>query len=114
MADESIPTYQEAGLDEAWLEKLTERQECVIDKEIAESKIKFLNGELGEALVMTGNKTVTTPKWRVTVTLGASVTIDKKRLLELGVSADIIAQATKKTEYTTLTVTEIKSKQNKG
>jgi len=111
MGAEPILTYQEAGLDEEWLKKLEERQEWVAEKEAAESAVKHLNGVLGEAIAQTGNKTVTTEKWRVTVTEGASVTIDKKKLLELGVGAEIIEAATKRKTYQTLTVTGIKQKE---
>lgn len=69
-----------------------------------------LSAEIGTMLAESGEKSLMCDDFRVTLTDGSNSSISKERLLELGVPATTILAATKKTTYTSVTITRVGEK----
>jgi hypothetical protein len=78
-------------------------------KKQAEAEAKRLNNDLKLMWADVEAKTVTDEGARVTLVQSSNSTINKEKLLELGVTATVIRDATKTTTYTYVLVTEGKS-----
>lgn len=90
-----------------------ERHNLSVQKEQIDKRSKELNEQIAVALEVAGQSSVKCDEFRVTrvETHGPSRVIPEK-LLELGVEADIIVQATVRgAAYTTVQIREIKSKE---
>lgn len=70
--------------------------------------LKELNAEIGTMLTVAGVDKVMSDDLTVSMVAGKSSHLSKTRLLELGVSPDTIASATKETRYSSLRVTQRK------
>jgi hypothetical protein len=75
-------------------------------KKQAEAEAKRLNAELQLMWADVETKTVMDEGARVTLVQSSSSTINKERLLELGVLATVIKEATKTTNYSFVKITE--------
>jgi hypothetical protein len=100
--------FIEAGLGKKWANMVLRRQSMKSELADLEKNVKELNGKIGEELAATGYKSAICDEWRVTIVDGKNVSISKERLLDLGVAASVIEQATKITVYTTIQITENK------
>lgn len=100
----AIDIRQSGLIIKDFLKLLSERQEIYRPSSV-EDRYKAINRELATMLATAGHKSVFTPDWKVTFTPGASSRIDAKKLLVLGVSAQIIKKATVTVTYETVTVT---------
>lgn len=98
LRDTSIP-------DDEFLTLIQNRQDITETKKIAEAELKEINEQIMAHMVDAGEKAVLVDDWRVTFVQSSTSTINKQRLLELGVSAKIIKKATKVTpkEYVQVT-----------
>jgi len=111
-----VPKYTDVGLGGDFLKKIELRQEykLMIDEltnSDKDGKLDLLNVEIGIMLIEAGEESVQTDHYKVTVAEGQNVSISKEKLLELGVPADVIMQATRTTPYTYLVVTEKRTKE---
>ncbi len=70
-----------------------------------------LNAEIGTMLTVAGVDKVMSDDLTVSMVAGRSTSLSKTRLLELGVSPDTIANATKETKYSSLRIVESKRKE---
>lgn len=102
--------FRDAGLDKRFASRVSKRQQLKLQIDALQAEMKELNEEIGSALEAAGKKTVLAGDWRVTVADGVHRSIDKVKLLELGVSAQTILKATKESHYSTVTITEVKQK----
>lgn len=72
-----------------------DRQRYEAEKDAAEALVKDLNGRIADLLEEADLKSVRCGHYRVTRMVGRGPShVDKTRLLELGVSADLIVKAT--------------------
>lgn len=104
-----IPDFKEVGLNGKFANLALKRFKLSQEKKVIEEDIKEINSRIeGEisGLGVDGLKSVRVDDLRITVVNGSSSTISAERLLELGVPADKILKATKRTEYVTVQVTQ--------
>lgn len=86
------------------------RQRFNVSSKIKEldNTLKQLNAEIGTMLTVAGVDKVLSDDLTVSMVAGKSSHLSKTKLLELGVSPDTIASATKETRYSSLRIVQSK------
>lgn len=109
MLEEAVAVdLRDTKLGAKFLRKLEYRNALNEQHKKLEAQVKELNRELANDLATEGIKTVIAGNHRVTFVAGVNTTLSAKALLRLGVPASKIQEATLRTTYETINVTEIK------
>lgn len=109
-----VVDIKQSGLGQKFLKAIARRQELkLLEKEIAAELEgdEGLNKQILNMMAVAGHECIATPDWKVTMySSNGPSSIDKKILLEKGVSVAIIQAATKKGKsYETIQVTSRKN-----
>lgn len=102
------PGWTKAGMPTSWRDKVLEA--AVIQDQIAvlTTNLKALKEDIKEAQIRNGEKAIIVGDWRCRVYEGHSSKLDKKKLLEYGVTVEIIEKSTVTTEYIACKISPIK------
>ena len=89
-----VPTYEQARMGERFAAKV--RALAAVKQQIAEAKgvEKLISQDVMDDMTRAGLKRITVDQWAALVMSNKRSSIDKKKLIELGVTATIIAKAT--------------------
>lgn len=113
------PGYKEAGLTPKFAQRVIDLQDKKSQIKELEMECEPVKDTLELELAQSGFKSVMVDSYLVTLVDSTRTSLSKERLLELGVPASVIQQATKETPCTFLKVTDtekgrVSRKERKG
>ncbi len=103
----------EATLTDALQPLITQRQKLVLAIKGMQAEVDELSEELTGALVRGGLTELTTDTHTLKYIVSERHTLDKTRLVELGVGTDVIAKATKTSTFGRIDIREVKGTASK-
>lgn len=108
------PGWSKAGMPVSWRDKVLQAAALQAEIEEMQEDLKALKTDIKEAQVANGEKAIIVGEFRCSVYEGKSVTLNKQKLLEHGVSVEVIQKSTVVTEYVACRITPIKEDRNEG
>jgi N6-adenosine-specific RNA methylase IME4 len=99
----------ELTLDAQLLPLVTRRQELALQAKALQAAVDELTSEITGALVREGLNELEVGEYRVKYIMAERRTLDKGRLVELGVGTDVIAKAEKVSSFGRIDIRERKS-----
>jgi hypothetical protein len=95
-----VPDFREVGLDKKFANRVIRYATLGEQIKVLEEERKELSGEIGADITAVGETVVMCDNRRVAVCEGKNTTINKEKLLELGVPVKTILAATVIKQYT--------------
>jgi hypothetical protein len=102
------PSYEEAGLEENFADAVRESQKLKARRDVLDERIADLRDGIRLRLEDDALRAVLVENFNVSLVDSVRSSIDRKKLLELGVSETIVLAATERKAIISLTIKELK------